>query len=261
MPAWSRRAGGAPFANGRHQEPRRDLRRRSDFNGSTSSPATSHVVAQAQTTTALTAAPNPVPGGTQVTLTATVSATAPASGPPNGASYTGTVDFYDGATLIAAGVSVSASGVATATTSFQLAGMHAVHAVYSGDANYARLDVGGRQHRRHEHERSHLQGQLRITGHSNPLPKIASTTIRAETLPAVQTGTAAIPGLFVVADAKHPLIAPVTRFEKTVRGRRARPEIEREIAAAELHGAGNHERAVRAVCRPRTRARPCRPTP
>jgi hypothetical protein len=108
-----------------------------DFNGSTSSPATGHVVAQAQTTTALTVAPNPVPGGTQVTLTANVAATAPASGPPNGASYTGTVDFYDGATLIAAGVTVSASGVATATTSFQLAGMHPVHAVYSGDANYA----------------------------------------------------------------------------------------------------------------------------
>ena len=108
-----------------------------DFNPSTSSPATSHVVAQAQTTTALNVAPNPVPGGTQVTLTATVSPTAPASGPPNGAAYTGTVDFFDGMTLIASGVTVSSSGVATATTFFQFAGMHPVHAVFNGDTNYA----------------------------------------------------------------------------------------------------------------------------
>ena len=59
--------------------------------------------------------------------TATVSS---ASGIP-----TGTVTFYDGATVIGTGT-LNAQGVATFTTSTLSVGVHTLHAVYGGDANY-----------------------------------------------------------------------------------------------------------------------------
>jgi hypothetical protein len=108
-----------------------------DFNGSDSSGApTSHTVSQSQTTTALTAAPEPSVVGQSVTLTATVSVTAPGAGPPGGAVLSGTADFFNGATLLGSS-SLGAGGVATLSTSFATSGTFQLHAVYNGDTNYA----------------------------------------------------------------------------------------------------------------------------
>ena len=67
---------------------------------------------------------NPVPLGSPVTFTVTV---------PIGA--TGSVSFYDGATLL--GTSPVIGNTATFTTSALPSGTHIITAVYSGDANYA----------------------------------------------------------------------------------------------------------------------------
>lgn len=71
---------------------------------------------------------NPSTVGQAVTLTATVSPAA-ATLPP-----TGTVDFLDGATLL--GHVAISGGVATLPATFSTAGVHALSANYSGDANY-----------------------------------------------------------------------------------------------------------------------------
>ena len=95
---------------------------------------------QADTTTALTAAPDPSVFGQSVTLTAT----APGSGTP-----TGTVTFFDGATLL--GTGTLTAGVATFTTSSLAVGSHAITVTYAGDSDFAGSTsqasaVGGRQH-------------------------------------------------------------------------------------------------------------------
>jgi hypothetical protein len=68
--------------------------------------------------------------GANVTLTATVS---PASG--SAPAPTGTVTFFDGATVLGA-ASVSASGVASFITNSLAAGSNTITAVYGGDKNY-----------------------------------------------------------------------------------------------------------------------------
>ncbi|MDV9203065.1 Ig-like domain-containing protein, partial [Streptomyces sp. Wh19] len=68
-----------------------------NFAGSTS-PVDTQTVSQAGTTTALTSVPDPSVFGEVKTLTATVAAVAPGAGTP-----TGTVDFFDGATLLGTG--------------------------------------------------------------------------------------------------------------------------------------------------------------
>jgi hypothetical protein len=75
------------------------------------------------TTTALTASPNPATVGQAVTLTATVSSgsTSPA----------GSVQFEVGGTAIGSPVAVSSSGVATTTTTFGAAGSEALSAVFT----------------------------------------------------------------------------------------------------------------------------------
>jgi len=94
-------------------------------------PSTSPPVAESvgqsttATTTALAAAPNPSTAGQNVTLTATVTPGNP----------TGTVSFYDGASLLGSG-SLS-NGVATFSTSTLSAGAHSLTASYGGDANNA----------------------------------------------------------------------------------------------------------------------------
>src|SRR5204862_3029945 len=65
------------------------------FTTSTSN-AVSEIVAQAATSTALTATPNATTGGALATFTATVAAVAPGGGIPTGA-----VSFFDGTTPIA----------------------------------------------------------------------------------------------------------------------------------------------------------------
>ena len=66
---------------------------------------------------------NPSVAGSAIAFTATIPAPA-----------TGTVTFYDGATVL--GTSIIISGTATLTTSALAPGTHSITAVYSGDANY-----------------------------------------------------------------------------------------------------------------------------
>jgi hypothetical protein len=101
-----------------------------DSNCDTStSPVDTQTVSQAATTTALTSSPDPSAYGQTKTLTATVNAVPPASGTP-----TGTVSFFDGATLL--GTASLAGGVSTLTTSALSVGSHALTAVFSGDSNF-----------------------------------------------------------------------------------------------------------------------------
>jgi len=87
------------------------------------SPAVNQVV-NSQTTTSLTAPPNPSVIGQAVTLTAVVSPVAPGTGVP-----TGTVTFRDGATVLAT--------VTLANGSASLAvGSHSLTAAYSGGGNF-----------------------------------------------------------------------------------------------------------------------------
>ncbi|MFD5114381.1 beta strand repeat-containing protein, partial [Streptomyces sp. NPDC058391] len=99
-----------------------------NFNGSTS-PIDMQTVSKANTSTLLTSAPDPSVFGQAKVLTATVSAVPPGSGTP-----TGTVSFFDGATLLGTGVLVG--GVATLTTSTLSVGVHSLTAVYSGDLTF-----------------------------------------------------------------------------------------------------------------------------
>ncbi|MFF4283427.1 Ig-like domain repeat protein, partial [Streptomyces kronopolitis] len=84
---------------------------------------------QAATTTALTSTPDPSVFGQTVVLTATVHAASPGVGTP-----TGTVSFFDGATLL--GTAPLIAGSATLNTSALAVGSHSLTAVYSGDANF-----------------------------------------------------------------------------------------------------------------------------
>jgi hypothetical protein len=79
------------------------------------------------TSTRLTANPNPVVVGHVLTLTAHITPTF--KGTP-----TGTVTFYDGATVL--GTATLVSGVAQFTTSSLTAGSHSLTAIYAGDAVY-----------------------------------------------------------------------------------------------------------------------------
>ena len=81
------------------------------------------------TTTALASSANPATSGQPVALTATVIA---AYGVP-----TGTVEFYDGTTLLGTATLATVNGVtaATFTTTVLAAGTHNLRAIYDGDAN------------------------------------------------------------------------------------------------------------------------------
>jgi parallel beta-helix repeat protein len=96
--------------------------------GSTSGIVTQ--VVQNSTTTALTSSPNPSKVGQNVTFTATVTRS-PGTGTP-----TGTVQFYDGTTLLGS-ANLNGSGTATFASSKLAAGNHAITARYLGDANDA----------------------------------------------------------------------------------------------------------------------------
>ncbi|MEU5443275.1 Ig-like domain-containing protein, partial [Streptomyces griseofuscus] len=99
-----------------------------NFNPSTS-PVDTQTVNKASTATTLTSTPNPSTFGQTVTLTATVTAVPPGTGTP-----TGTVSFYDGATLL--GTSTLTGGTATLATSSLVVGTHALTAVYNGSTNF-----------------------------------------------------------------------------------------------------------------------------
>src|SRR5262249_24487932 len=73
---------------------------------------------------------NPAVIGQAVTFSATVAAVAPGATTP-----TGTVTFQDGNVSLGT-VAVGPGGTATLTTSFAVAGSHAITAIYSGAPNF-----------------------------------------------------------------------------------------------------------------------------
>jgi hypothetical protein len=101
-----------------------------DFGGSSSSevPVT---VAQAATSTTLTASSATLVTGQYVVFTATVAATSPGSGTP-----TGTVEFINSVTGKTLGPGTLSSGVATFDTAFSSTGTQSIKAVYQGDTNF-----------------------------------------------------------------------------------------------------------------------------
>ncbi len=94
------------------------------------SPAVSITVAAAATSsTTITFSPTSPVWGEAVTLTATVAAISPATGTP-----TGTVQFYNGTTLL--GTETLSSGVATLSTTALPVASNSITAVYSGDSTF-----------------------------------------------------------------------------------------------------------------------------
>jgi fibronectin-binding autotransporter adhesin len=81
------------------------------------------------TTTTLASSLNPSASGQSVTFTATVT-------PGTAGTPTGTVQFFDGSTLLAT-VAINSSGVATFTTSTLSVGRHNMTATYSGDGSFS----------------------------------------------------------------------------------------------------------------------------
>jgi len=101
-----------------------------DTNYAASTPTVAETVAPAASAgDTLTATPTAPTLGSPVTLTFTVPLV-------NGAAPTGSVSFYNGGTLLGSGT-ISASGVATITTSALPAGTDTVRASYTGDSDYA----------------------------------------------------------------------------------------------------------------------------
>lgn len=86
------------------------------------------VIQQAATTSSLQSSTNPVTLGQALTLTASVTSAGP--------NVTGSMSFFDGATLLGS-AGLGANGSATLTTSSLTAGTHNLTAVYSGDTNHA----------------------------------------------------------------------------------------------------------------------------
>jgi hypothetical protein len=88
--------------------------------------ALSETVNIASSTTVLAASANPSTAGRPLTFTATVST--------DGGAASGTVSFYNGATLLGSGT-LNAKGVAIFTTSTLPVGNYTITATYAGDAN------------------------------------------------------------------------------------------------------------------------------
>jgi hypothetical protein len=90
------------------------------------SPALSHTVNKAASSTVVSSSHNPSVFGQSVTFTATVTAVAPGSGTPTG----GTVTFKNGTTVLGSGGLVS--GKATFAASSLTVGAHSITATYNG---------------------------------------------------------------------------------------------------------------------------------
>jgi trimeric autotransporter adhesin len=100
---------------------------------SSTSPAVTITVSKFASTTTLTAAPTTLQVGIPVALTAVVNA---AAGVSTSIAPTGTVSFYDGATLLGT-QQVSSYSATLSNLMLDTTKSHLVTAVYSGDTNYA----------------------------------------------------------------------------------------------------------------------------
>ncbi len=98
-----------------------------------SSDALTQTVNKAATTTNLDTSVSPSVFGQDVTFTATLAVVSPGAGTP-----TGSVDFFDGTTLLGAVPVTQAAGAGSAqlTTNGLSVGSHAISAVYSGDGSF-----------------------------------------------------------------------------------------------------------------------------
>ncbi|MBW8746301.1 MAG: Ig-like domain repeat protein [Acidobacteria bacterium] len=99
-----------------------------DANNAASSSNTSQKIVQATTTLSVAASANPTVSGQPVSLVATATS--------NGGVPPGQVQFLDGGVQIGTGT-LNGSGVASLQTSSLTPGVHAITAVYVGDATYA----------------------------------------------------------------------------------------------------------------------------
>lgn len=104
----------------------------SDVTGSSGSLAGGQVVDPADTTTSVSAAPNPSEFGAGVTITATTTVNAPGAG-----ATIGSVQFQDNGADLGAPQAVGSGGQATITTASLSVGSHAISAFYtSGSPNF-----------------------------------------------------------------------------------------------------------------------------
>ena len=92
--------------------------------------ATPQTVNPASTTTALTVTPGSTTYGQSVTLTATIAVVSPGAG-----SLTGSVEFFDGSTLL--GTTILSGNLATFSTMSLTAGSHQLSAQYFNDPNFS----------------------------------------------------------------------------------------------------------------------------
>jgi hypothetical protein len=106
------------------------------FTASSGSLSGGQTVNKANTSSTVVSTLNPSSYGQSVTFTATVAAVSPASGTP-----TGTVDFKDGAAVLASGMALSAGQAAFSTSSLNST-THSITAVYSGDGNFNATGTG-----------------------------------------------------------------------------------------------------------------------
>jgi len=132
------------------------------------------------TTTTVMSDDNPQIFGSQVTFTATVVPAAQAARDP-----TGTVSFYDGATLLGTGTlsKVSGSFIATFATSTLSVGTHSITAAYSGDANYSSSTSAVLSQVVNQ-----APGSVTLSASPNPVVSGSPVALTA-TVPAGQTGT------------------------------------------------------------------------
>ncbi len=97
-----------------------------DSNFSPSSASIAQTVNQAATATSVSSNLNPAVWGQSITLSATVT-------PQYGGTVTGTINFYDGPSLVGTG---TVSGNAASANVVLAVGIHSITAVYSGDSNF-----------------------------------------------------------------------------------------------------------------------------
>lgn len=103
-----------------------------DANYTTSTAAsTNQQIIKAETTTSVTASPNPSTVDQTVVVTATISVVAPGAGTP-----TGTVTFLLDGTPYGSAVTLDSNGQASITLPSLSATLHSIEAVYNGDANF-----------------------------------------------------------------------------------------------------------------------------